>query len=320
MADWLVITADQPGVGRGVRGHALTWFLRTYLGRRAVVLRAPQQVGEEPLPRTEHLFVGLPTSLTSDGLRRLVAQAQPRRLVAFDYYDRHELAWTMDQEQAFRESNALYFKPWHDPGWTYDLTMGLLPLRTNPRLAAAVAGDRLLRHIGWRPRPRYDVAFLGRPNRTRICVDGQIRKLDQRIDWLRELKREAPELKLWGGVTHAPDPQDYSANRRVPDISDLKFPQSSVGFFCYWRELRRARVLLAPGGSAPWTYRHYECLYAGGVVATIDFRKRDMLVPLPREGMVHVPDGEPVLPAVRQAIEVGQRRPQLAEENVAHLE
>ena len=61
-----------------------------------------------------------------------------------------------------------------------------------------------------------------------------------------------------------------------------------------------------PGGNVPWTYRHYESLYAGGVVATIDFRQRDMLVPLPRENMVHVPDGAPIVPAVREAIEMSR--------------
>jgi hypothetical protein len=79
-------------------------------------------------------------------------------------------------------------------------------------------------------------------------------------------------------------------------------------------------VLLSPGGNAPWTYRHYECLYAGGVVVSIDFRERDMLVPLPRANMVHVPDGAPVLPAVREALAWSRDRPALAEENFAHLE
>jgi hypothetical protein len=45
-----------------------------------------------------------------------------------------------------------------------------------------------------------------------------------------------------------------------------------------------------------------------------------MLVPLPTERMVHVPDGESVLPAVREAMELSRRRPELGEENVTHLE
>jgi hypothetical protein len=55
-------------------------------------------------------------------------------------------------------------------------------------------------------------------------------------------------------------------------------------------------------------------------VATIDFRHRDMLVPLPRENMVHVPDGAPIVPAVREALELSHARPNLSEENFEYLE
>src|SRR5262249_46797467 len=78
--------------------------------------------------------------------------------------------------------------------------------------------------------------------------------------------------------------------------------------------------LLAPGGNVPWSYRHYECLYAGGIVVTNDFRERDLLVPLPRDGMIHVPDGQPVVPAIREALAWSRWRPQLADDNRAHLE
>jgi hypothetical protein len=77
---------------------------------------------------------------------------------------------------------------------------------------------------------------------------------------------------------------------------------------------------LAPGGNVPWTYRHYEVLYAGGVVVSNDFREHEMLVPLPLAGMIQVPDEAPVLPAVREALaRQGQRR-ELAQANFAHLE
>jgi hypothetical protein len=93
-----------------------------------------------------------------------------------------------------------------------------------------------------------------------------------------------------------------------------------VSFSAYLRALQHSRVLLAPGGNAPWTYRHYEALYAGGVLVTIDFTKRDMLVPLPTEGVIHVPDGAPVVPYVREALELHGRRPDVGEQNIAHLE
>jgi hypothetical protein len=53
---------------------------------------------------------------------------------------------------------------------------------------------------------------------------------------------------------------------------------------------------------------------------TIDYRKRDMLTPMPRESMVHVPDGESVVPAVREALQMFHSQPDLGAETEAHLE
>jgi hypothetical protein len=36
--------------------------------------------------------------------------------------------------------------------------------------------------------------------------------------------------------------------------------------------------------------------------------------------MVHVPDGTAVLPAVREALELSRRRPEIGEQNYHHLE
>lgn len=320
MLPWLVITADPPGVGRGVRGYALLWFLRTYFGRRRVKKLTPEQFRRRGAPRAETLFIGLPSTLTPDEIHRLVDAVRPRRVVAFDYHDRHQLAWTPEQEPAIRAHTRRYFKPWFEPSWNYDLDMGLLPLRTNPKLFAAIALDRVWARFGRRPEPQYDVAFIGRPNRTRLFVDGDIVKYDQRIEWLLELKQQAPELRLWGGLSHGDDPGLPQQVAKYGPLEHLRAPSGRINFGSYWRAMRRSRVLLAPGGNVPWTYRHYECLYAGGVVVSIDYNKREMLVPLPREGMIHVPDGASVVPAVREALEVSRSRPELGEQNFAHLE
>jgi hypothetical protein len=164
------------------------------------------------------------------------------------------------------------------------------------------------------------VAFLGRPNRTRFIVDGQVQKIDQRIDWLRELKALNPPLSLWGGLTGANHTEFHEIEAKYGDVSDLFYVGGEVTFPTYFRALRHSRVILAPGGNVPWSYRHYEGLYAGGVVVTIDYRGRDMLVPLPRENMVHVPDGGSLVPAVREALDLSRRRPTLGEDNFQHLE
>jgi hypothetical protein len=317
LLDWLVIPADRTSAGRGVRGWALVWFLRTYFGRRRVGVCSPAEC-RRSTPAADVAFVGLPSTLTADEIARLAARC--RRIVPFDYLDQQKLAWTEPQEAALRAATDRYLKPWFEPSWTYGLRMGLLPLRRYERFTAAVALDRTIGRLRRRPAPEYDVAFLGRPNRTRMFENGKYTKIDQRVAWLRELRREAPDVKFWGGLVDVGRREGRRLELKFGDLSDLCHTEPKVGFSTYYRAMKRSRVLLAPGGNVPWSYRHYECLYAGGVVVTIDYRQRDLLVPLPREGMVHVPDGASVLPAVREALSLSRERPELGEENIAHLE
>jgi hypothetical protein len=317
VVDWLVITADRTDAGRGVRGYALTCFLRTYFGRRKVAMQSPAQWRHAPVA-ADTIFVGLPSSLTPEELRTLAAAC--RRLIVFDYLDQQELAWTTEQEQTLRQRTDRYLKPWFERAWQHDMHMGMLPIRRYGRFTAAVAVDRCSRAFGRRPEPTHDVAFLGRPNETRMYVDGRVEKLDQRFEWIRELKRDAADLDVWGGLVELSEKSRERLESRYGCVDDLLHSQSKVDFASYYRAMRKSRALLAPGGNVPWSYRHYECLYAGGVVVTIDYRERDMLVPLPTERMVHVADGASVLPAVREAIEISHRQPELGEENFAHLE
>ena len=319
MLDWLVITADRTDAGRGVQGYALAWFLRTYFGRRRVGVVSPAQFRASPPGPVETIFLGLPSSLTADDIRRTI-RPRCRRLAPFDYLDQQQLAWTPEQEPALREAGDRYLKPWFESAWNHGLPMALLPLRTNRRFSAALAVARVRQRFRRRPEPRHDVFFLGRPNQTRTVVDGVVRKLDQRVQWLLELKREAPEISFCGGLVQVEGDEYRDQQARYGDLSDLRYHRDKVGFREYCRLLWQARVLLAPGGNVPWTYRHYECLYAGGVVVSNDFRTRDLLVPLPPEGVVHVPDGAPVLPSVREALELSRRQPEIAQQYVAHLE
>lgn len=317
MVDWLVITADRTDAGRGVRGHTLTCFLRTYFGRRAVAMQSPEQWRQAPVV-ADAVFVGLPSSLSPEELERLAASC--RRLIAFDYLDQQELAWTPDQETTLRQHTDRYFKPWFERAWRHDLRMGMLPIRRYGRFTAAVAIDRLTRRLKPKATPIHDVAFVGRPNETRLYAEGRFVRIDQRYHWLSELIREAPDVKLWGGLVEVCDGARGRLESSYGHFHDLLHRDDKIGFATYYRAMRRSRTLLAPGGNVPWSYRHYECLYAGGVVVTIDYRDRDMLVPLPTERMVHVADGASVLPAVREAIEISRRQPELGEKNIAHLE
>jgi hypothetical protein len=319
MPDWLVITADRTGMGRGVRGYTLAWFLQTYFGKRNVAIATPDDLRRAPLA-ADTAFLGLPTSLTAEQITLLLGRGRYRRLAAFDYLDQHELAWTAEQETALRPLTNHYFKPWFEQAWSYNLRMAMLPIRHYRRFTSGIAVDRLLRRFAGPPNFHYDIAFLGRPNRTRIMVDGRIRKIDQRVHWLREIKRMDPSPRLWGGLSDMKHTEFDEIVNECGDISELFYSGGKVTYPEYFSALRHSRVLLAPGGNVPWSYRHYECLYAGGVAVTIDFRQRDMLVPLPRENMIHVPDDGSVVPAIEQALELSRRRPNLGEENVRHLE
>lgn len=317
MVDWLVIAADRSHAGRGVSGYTLASFLRTYFGRRAVGLLAPDAWRRRPIT-AETLFVGFPSSLEPEALARL----ECRRLIAFDYLDHHALAWTNEQGDAVRERIQAYLKPWHETAWNYDLHMGLLPIRRYARLSAALRIDRLLHAPPVNPWPKlHDVAFIGRPNAVYLFQGGREAPIEQRVQWLQALRNEAPEFRFWGGLVGIRDnPQRLQAlAERFGDLAPLEHASSKVGFSKYFYHLCRSRVVLAPGGNVPWSYRHYEALYSRAVVVTIDFRQREMLVPLPNEGMVHVPDGASVVPAVHEALRWSRDRPQLGQENVAHL-
>lgn len=317
--DWLVITADRATAGRGVRGYTLAWFLQTYFGRRAVACVTPDRWRRSPRA-ADTLFIGLPTSLDANDIEQLTSCGRYRRVVVFDYLDQQQLAWTPEQEAALRHVSDCYLKPWHEANWNYRLRMGLLPIRSSRRLSAAIAAERCLRWRRGRREPLYDVAFLGQPNVTEIWRDGSVVGVHQRVEWLRQLKHEALELKFWGGLMGGGPEARARLHEYHGDISTLYYSTGKVNFAAYFRALCHSRVLLAPGGNAPWSYRHYESLYAGGVVVSIDYRRRDMLVPLPRENMVHVADGTQVLPSVRAALEMSRERPLLGEENYRFLE
>lgn len=314
MVDWLVISADRTDAGRGVRGNTLFRFLRTYFGRQSVQLRKPAEWRRNPVA-ADTLFLGLPTSLQPDELSRL----QCRRLIVFDGLDFQKSQWTEEQSEAIRNRTIAYLKPWRETVWNYDVRMGLLPIRRYERLAAAIAVQRACR---FSPSKVHDVAFAGRPNQVELYKNGKIVPSEQRVEWLLALRQEAPDLRLWGGLVGAADYPERHRQllERFGDISPLECSAAKVGFAQYYYHLCRSRVALTPGGNAPWTYRHYEALYSGTVVVTIDFREREMLVPFPNDGMINVPDGESVVPAVREALEWSRKRPELAKQNFLHLE
>jgi hypothetical protein len=314
MKKFLVVMSEMPGHGRGVNGRTLVHFLRTYAGFGAVGCCSADDLLRGGPVGAETVFLGLPSPVTGRHLARL----RGRRLVLFDLSDWHHPLWTDANRELLRGASSLYLKAWTDVRWDHGIRMGLAPIRRYGKLRLALEVGRLRRAIGLRDPPhRYDVLFLGAATmRDPGGVDPALVP-NQRVDWLLEVKTRAPHLALWGGLlgqTMAP-----WLRQRYGDLSPFTL-REKVPFRKYFRALQQSRVALTPEGNAPWSYRHYEAIYARSMIVTSDFRPLRTLIPLPDEGMVHVEPGQPVLPAIERALALRRERPGLLEENVRFLE
>ena len=309
-----MVRSEIPGHGRGVSGVTLERFLRLYAGRGAVESCAPSELLAGRPRAAEYAFLGLPSPLAGPHLAKLRA----RHLILFDLHDDHCPMWDDHNREVLRGASGHYLKAWTDDRWDFGLKMGLAPVRRYGKLRLALELQRLRRAVGLADPPhRHDVLFLGSATGLVIRGVGPAPVPNQRIDWLRELKAQGGQLACWGGLLAKTLHPDIAA--RHADLAQFML-RGKVGFGRYFRALRASRVALAPQGGAPWSYRHYEAIYARAMVVTCDFHHLQTLVPLPVDGMVHVAPGAPVLPAIHRALELRRERPELLEENVRFLE
>jgi hypothetical protein len=314
MKKFLVVMSELPGHGRGVNGRTLVQFLRTYAGFGAVGCCSADDLLSGRAPAAETVFLGLPSPVTDRHLARL----RGRHLVLFDLSDWHHPLWTDANRELLRGASGLYLKAWSDARWDFGLPVGVAPIRRYGKLRLALETDRLRRALGFSdPACRFDVLFLGAATmRDPGGIDPALVP-NQRVDWLLEVRTQGTHLQLWGGLlgaTMAP-----WLRQRYGDLSEFTL-REKVPFRKYFGALRRSRVALTPEGNAPWSYRHYEAIYARAVVVTSDLRPIQTLIPLPNDGMVHVEPGQPVLPAIERALVLRRERPELLEENLAFLE
>ena len=314
MKKFLVVMSEYAGHGRGVSGRTLHRFLRTYAGRGAVASCTPRDLLGGTSRAAEYVFLGLPSSVGERHLARL----RFRHLVPFDLSDWHHPLWDDSNREWLRSRAGLYLKAWTDERWDFGIPMGLAPVRRYAKLRLALEVERIRRRLGWpAPAPHFDALFLGAATgRDPGGVDPALVP-NQRVTWLLELRERGRHLKVWGGLlarTITPD-----LVRRYGDLSDFAI-QGKVPFRRYFRALRSSAVALTPEGNAPWSYRHYEAIYARSMIVTCDLRRIHTLVPLPREGMIHVEPGQPVLPAIERALSLRRDHPEILEENVRFLE
>ena len=315
MTPFLIIQSDSDA-GRGVRGRSLYWFLTAYFGRRRVKIISSDQLLRSDGITADTVFVGCPSNIGAVHLANL----RYRRLVLFDLTDRDSLQLEGSDRQLLTSLTDHYQKAWVDQRWDFGMTMGMAPVRRPAKMPLLLRADRLRRwpSRGQRPDKVYDVAFLGKPTRPFVRKDGDDVPYYQRVEWLLEIEQAEPRLSRWGGLLPT-ERHQQSIQELYGDITGISCEQK-VSFPRYFRALEESKVALCASGRAPWTYRHYEAIYAGAVVATTDMRSIDTLVPLPNEGMIHIADHKPVVPAIRQAIALGEQLPEIIDDNIAFLE
>ena len=202
--DWLVITADQPGAGRGVRGYALLWFLRTYFGRRAVAKRTPDEVARGAAPRPTRCSSACPRRSTPDEIRRLVdARASaPHRAVRLPRPPRARL----DARAGSRAPRA-------DRPLLQTVVRAGVELRPPHGPAAAAPHRQLFLSIALGPRSRASSAAAAAavrrrassagPTRTRVVgADGADRSASTSASpGSASCASDAPDLTFCGGLT-----------------------------------------------------------------------------------------------------------------------
>jgi hypothetical protein len=312
MKPFLVVMSEMPGHGRGVNGRTLVQFLRTFAGFGAVGACSADDLLRGASADT--VFLGLPSPVTDRHLARL----RFRRLVLFDLHDHHYPLWTEANRRLLLDASGLYLKVWNDERWDFGVTMGLAPIRRYGKLRLALQAGRLRRALGLADPPhRFDVLFLGAATGRDRHVQAVAPLPNERVQWLLELRDHGRHLQLWGGLLERTVTPEL--RRRYGELDGFTI-RGKVPFRAYFRALQQSRVALTPEGNAPWSYRHYEAIYARSLIVTTDFRPLRTLIPLPSDGMVHVEAGQPVLPAIERALALRRERPELLEENVRFLE
>lgn len=292
----------------------LYWFLRTFHGRAAVRVAAPHELSHRRTLSADYVFIGLPTTLAA----RELAALRFREAILFDYHDYPLPVWGRSDQELLRSLTNRYYKPWVEHEWSSDYRWGCLPIRRCPKLKVCLKWRRLTGQ-GVRDETKpFDVGFLGGPNGLRCGTEGSTDSYNQRVEWLLELKDDLPQAALWGGLTIPPHLRGWQ--RRYENIASVEYSQRRINFFRYFKSLCRCRVALAPAGNARWSYRQYEAVYARAAVVSTDLSRARMLIPLPRDSVLMVPDRAPVTPFVRRALALQRECPDMVQDAVRFLE
>jgi hypothetical protein len=319
MLRFLVLLNDMPLPKQGASGCTLYTFLQLFVPAHEVAAIAPSELDARRPLSTDVLLIGLPTSLQREQLRGV----RYRQSALFDYFDSPAPVWGDSDEGLLRSLTDIYLRPFVDRSLDFGLRMGTLPLYRKPNLARCIRASNLYRTMtGRAPSRRHDVCFFGSPTRIPESRDGQVVFYDQRVEWLLEVTAPESPFALFGGLAPCRAERHQLAELRAKygDLDRITWGHRRINFFSYFYHLSRSKVALVPAGNGRWTYRHYEAIYAGAAVVSTDFRHCDLLVPLPKDGILMVPDHAPVTPAVVEAMRWHEEYPDRLEENRRFLE
>ena len=286
----------------------LYWFLIAYFGRSKVQLLRPSELlHRSSTLKTDWLFIGLPTTLNAPHL----ANIQFNRMALYDASDTNELNFEFSDREFLTSQTDVCLKNWRDDRWNETMKIGLLPIKRPPwnnRLRTALNLESIKQPFVRKQTKTYDVGFVARPTGSLTT--------NQRLRWLVEIKQERPNWKLWGGLVGGAYMKKVAQQEVAPEVLDaLWLNKKKIGFLSYFAGLRHSKVALAPSGYAPWTYRHFEALYAGCMVVSNDLSHYDFLLPFPRDTMVEVGDREAVVPAIERALTLLENSPTIVDEN-----
>jgi hypothetical protein len=292
----------------------LYWFLAEYFGRRNIQLFRPSQVkGLSRVHQTDTLFVGLPTTFGAEHLQKIKC----RRVVLYDSTDFEGINFGESNREFLLSQSNICLKNWRDDRWRYDFRIGLLPIKRPPinNKLAHVLKAKSYRERLQTPHSQareYDVGFVARPTGSFAT--------NERLRWMLELKRDRPHLKFWGGLVGGAHWKKMLGGVDSQALESCWLDRKKIGFVEYFHGLCKSKVALAPRGFAPWTYRHFEAIYAKCIVVCNDLSHFEFLVPFPREGMAEVKEGESVVTAIDRALDLAENSPETVNQNVDQLD
>lgn len=287
----------------------LYWFLCEYFGESSVRLVRPSELLKLSSPlRTDYLMVGVPTLLHEQHLQNV----HYRKLVLYDSSDHDGINFLYSDEKHLLSKADCCLKHFRDRRWTLPVRIGLLPIKRPPRNNRLhwKLQSVLHRQVAPVTDRQFDVGFVARPTGD---PESNIR-----LRWLIELVRDGADLSLWGGLVGGQSWEDLLSETDIPGACWMG--RRKIGFSDYFDGLSRSKVALAPPGYAPWTFRHYEAVYAGCMVVTTDLSDFEFLIPLPESSLVQLQQGESVVDGVRRAIQLGISEPERTRDARAELD